>query len=174
VSGPGLRKEVPSSSPWMIGRGRAPSAGETILVVEDEDFVREVTCEVLEFEGYRVLKARSAAEATRLFHLAGDAVELLLTDIVLPGPNGCRLARELMTLCPTLKILFISGYPENEAARQGLPEDGTSYLSKPFSVEALTRMVRQVLDEDKRRAPGNGRNQEAKGNLLPAALDGMK
>jgi DNA-binding NtrC family response regulator len=133
-----------------VGRAAAGRVRETILVVEDEDFVREVTCEVLEFEGYHVLKARSAAEATRQFHFCGDDVQLLLTDVVLPGRNGCRLARELAAFCPTLKTLFVSGYPQNELARHGLTEDGASYLPKPFSVEALTRMVRHVLDGGRR------------------------
>jgi DNA-binding NtrC family response regulator len=133
-------------------------AGVTILLVEDQDFVREVTGEVLEFEGFRVLKARSAVEAARLFH-AGE-VQLLLTDVVLPGRNGCRLAHDLVAVCPALKVVFISGYPENEIARHRLEEDGAMYLSKPFSVEGLMRVVRSALNKSNGQVPANGNGQE--------------
>jgi CheY-like chemotaxis protein len=168
VSHPRLPEQAPSISPRTMGRTDAGRVRETILVVEDEDFVRQVTCEVLEFEGYRVLKARSAAEAAHLFHLCGGKVQLLLTDVVLPGRNGCHLARDLVAFCPALKTLFVSGYPENEVARHGLPEKGAPYLPKPFSVAALTRMVRHVLDERKARAPRNGNGRKMESGLSPA------
>jgi len=123
---------------------RGSRASTTILLVEDEEFVREVTCEVLEFEGFSVLKARSAVEALRAFHL-GANVQLLLTDVVLPGRNGCRLARDLLSLDPGLKVVLISGYPENEIPRGDLPDCEAIYLSKPFSVESLMQAVRSAL-----------------------------
>lgn len=81
----------------------------TILLVEDEDFVREVTCEVLQSSGYRVLKARNAVEATVTFRRHRQEVGLLITDVVMPGQNGRDLARELSSVCPGLKTLFVSG-----------------------------------------------------------------
>jgi two-component system cell cycle sensor histidine kinase/response regulator CckA len=119
----------------------------TILLVEDEDFVRHVTSEVLSFAGYEVLCARHAPEAMRVFRQHEEEVQLLLTDVVLPGRNGHDLARDLRAVRPTLKTMFISGYPENEAAKHGMQEKGAVYLSKPFSVESLIRTVGQALAE---------------------------
>jgi two-component system cell cycle sensor histidine kinase/response regulator CckA len=120
----------------------------TILLVEDEDFVRHVTCEVLSFAGYEVLCARHAPEAMRVFRQHEEEVQLLLTDVVLPGRNGHDLARDLRAVRPTLKTMFISGYPENEATKHGMQEKGAVYLPKPFSVESLIRTVGQALAED--------------------------
>jgi CheY-like chemotaxis protein len=83
----------------------------TILLVEDESFLREVTCEILESAGYRVLKARTAAEAISAFDEYKTIVRLLLTDVVLPGQNGRDLATDLRSISPKLKIIFTSGYP---------------------------------------------------------------
>lgn len=138
------------------------SGRRTVLLVEDEAFVREVTADILESVGYRVLKARNAAEAMREFRRYGKIVALLLTDVVLPGQNGRDLACDLRTFCPGLKTIFISGYPENAVSRNGLTEDGMHYLPKPFSLESLTRKVKQVMEEDAqtvsrlRRASDNG------------------
>jgi two-component system, cell cycle sensor histidine kinase and response regulator CckA len=119
----------------------------TILLVEDETFLREVTCEILESTGYRVLKTRNAAEATSAFRQYKTIVKLLLTDVVLPGQNGRDLANDLRGVCPKLRIIFISGYPENVVTRHGIQEDGMFYLPKPFSLQSLTRKVRQVLEQ---------------------------
>ena len=121
---------------------------ETILVVEDEAFVREVVCEILADAGYRVLKARNAAEAAAAFRRCHRAVRLLLTDVVLPDQNGRDLAKALRTIGPGLKTLFMSGYPENAVTRQGQLEEGMFYLSKPFSAQSLMRKVKQVLAEN--------------------------
>ncbi len=119
----------------------------TILLVEDESFPREVACEILESAGYRVLKAGTAAEAISAFDEYKTIVRLLLTDVVLPGQNGRDLATDLRYVCPKLRIIFVSGYPENVVTRQGLQEDGMFYLPKPFSAQSLTRKVRQVLEQ---------------------------
>jgi DNA-binding response OmpR family regulator len=123
-----------------------PRAHGTILLVEDETFLREVTCEILESAGYRVLKTRNAAEAMSAFGEYKTIVRLLLTDVVLPGQNGRDLANDLRAICPNLRIIFISGYPENVVTRYGIQEDGMFYLPKPFSLQSLTRKVRQVLE----------------------------
>ncbi|HXM61236.1 MAG TPA: response regulator [Terriglobales bacterium] len=124
-----------------------PRGRSTILLVEDEALLREVTCEILESAGYRVLKTRNAAEAAVAFGECKAIVQLLLTDVVLPGQNGRDLANDLRALCPKLRILFISGYPENVVTRNGIQEDGMFYLPKPFSLQSLTRKVGQVLDK---------------------------
>jgi two-component system, cell cycle sensor histidine kinase and response regulator CckA len=119
----------------------------TILLVEDEAFVREVAGEILGSAGYRVLQARNATEALRAFREHGDEVQLLLIDIVLPDRNGCDLAIELVTVCASVKAIFISGYPENSITRNGLQHPGWSYLPKPFSAESLLGKVKDVLCE---------------------------
>lgn len=137
---------VPESVSFARGTDPQRNHG-TILLVEDEEFLREVTCEILESAGYRVFKTRNAAEATSAFSEYKSTVRLLLTDVVLPGQNGRDLANDLRAVCPTLKILFISGYPENVVTRHGIQEDGMFYLSKPFSLQSLTRKVTQVLGQ---------------------------
>jgi len=119
----------------------------TILVVEDEDFVREVTSEVLIAADYRVLRARTAAEAIRLFRETGDPAQLLLTDVVLPGRSGYLLANDLRALSPMLKVIFISGYPENAVSKSDLSLPDSCYLPKPFSVETLLEKVQAVFAE---------------------------
>lgn len=117
----------------------------TILVVEDEAFVREAACDILEDEGYRVLRAANAAEAQEAFRRRGS-VQLLLSDVVLPGQSGLELAKSLRAVRPPLKVIFISGYPENTVTRSGLATGQMSYLPKPFSAESLLARVRQVLE----------------------------
>ncbi len=93
----------------MIAETDPPTGRGTVLLVEDESFLREVTCEILESAGYRVLKTRNAKEAISAFKDYKNIVRLLLTDVVLPGENGRDLANELRGVCPKLKIIFISG-----------------------------------------------------------------
>ncbi|MFZ1139490.1 MAG: response regulator [Candidatus Sulfotelmatobacter sp.] len=116
---------------------------ETILLVEDEAFVREVTCEVLQSTGYRVLTAKNAAEAKCVYEQRGGEVDLLLTDVVLPGETGRALACRLQRETPLLKILLVTGYAEQMGLREAKAEE---LLAKPFSTETLLRRVRQLLD----------------------------
>jgi DNA-binding response OmpR family regulator len=139
--------EVISDSVSLVPDIDSPRGRETIVLVEDETFLREVTCEILESAGYRVLKTQNAEEAISAFREYKKIVRLLLTDVVLPGQNGRDLATELRNDCPKLKIIFISGYPENAVTRHGIKEDGMFYLPKPFSLQSLTRKVKQVLEE---------------------------
>jgi DNA-binding response OmpR family regulator len=115
----------------------------TILLVEDELFVREVTCEVLRSAGYQVLAARDGAEAERIYESRRGNVDLLLSDAILPGETGRALAGKLRGKNPALKVLLVSGYGEQIAMLEAAREE---YLGKPFSSEALLRRVRQVLD----------------------------
>jgi two-component system, cell cycle sensor histidine kinase and response regulator CckA len=122
---------------------RRSDGKETILFVEDETFVREVAGEVLRSAGYRVLAARDAAAALRAYDLEGGDVDLLLTDIILPGESGRALAGKLKRKSPRLKVLLMSGYSE----QMGLQEtDAGSCLPKPFSVATLLQKVGQVLN----------------------------
>jgi two-component system cell cycle sensor histidine kinase/response regulator CckA len=118
---------------------------ETILLVEDEAFVREVTVEVLRSAGYCVLTARNGAEAERVYDESNGEVELLLTDVVLPGETGRALAGRLRRERPLLKVLLVTGYPEQMEQGEAPREE---CLAKPFSTEALLRRVRRVLDRN--------------------------
>ncbi len=140
--------ELPSETVPVLASSREGCSGETILLVEDEDFVRQVTGEVLTFAGYQVICARHAAEAVRLFRQREKEVQLLLTDVVLPGRNGHDLARDLRTLRPGLKTMFISGYPDTETSKRRLQGSGVIYLPKPFSVESLMQAVHRILTEE--------------------------
>jgi len=138
--------EMPGAAACVWGRGAADQVGaaaETILLVEDEAFVRDVTCEVLRSAGYRVLAARNAADAVRMYEARPGEVKLLLSDVVLPGETGPAMAGRLRREHPELKVLLVTGYAEQMGLLEGKQED---FLAKPFSTEALLRKVRQVLD----------------------------
>lgn len=136
-AGPALFSPAPASN----------SLVPTILLVEDEAFVRQVAGEILSLEGYRVLAARNATDAIRAFRAHPEEVQLLLTDVVLPDRNGCDLALELVSISGDVKAIFISGYPENPITRKGLPRPGWFYLPKPFSATSLLQKVKEVLNE---------------------------
>jgi two-component system, cell cycle sensor histidine kinase and response regulator CckA len=118
-------------------------AEQTILLVEDETFVRNVTCKVLEDEGYIVLKSSSARAAKAAMSAFKNAPQLLLTDVVLPDQNGYALAADLRKINPELRAVFMSGYPKQDDQETG--DDGTFYLPKPFSSQALLRVVRHAF-----------------------------
>lgn len=118
---------------------------ETILLVEDDAFVREVTSQVLRSAGYRVLTAKNAAEAIHVYDPSNE-VDLLLTDVVLPGETGRVLAARIRQKNPALNILLVSGYAEQMGLRDGNQEE---CLAKPFSTEVLLRRVRQQLDRSR-------------------------
>ncbi len=135
----------------------------TILLVEDEAFVREVTSEVLRSAGYQVLAAGSAVEAESLFDACRGDLQLLLTDVVLPGDTGRVLAEKLLRREKAeLKVLLVTGYAEEMAALEARQME---CLRKPFSTATLLRRVRQLLDnpgfssaieDEVRPACGNG------------------
>jgi len=116
---------------------------ETILLVEDEVFVREVTCEVLRSAGYEVVTAQNAGEALLAYDRRCGAVDLLLTDVVLPGENGRVLAEKLKRENPGLKTLLVTGYADQMGMDAG---EHVECLAKPFSTGVLLGKVRQLLD----------------------------
>lgn len=118
---------------------------ETILLAEDEMFVRKATSEVLESAGYRVVIAGSASQALEAHRRCSEPVDLLLTDLVMPGISGHELANELVALYPHLRVLLMSGYAEQLALCQLSPY-GKKCLAKPFSTPMLLSRVREVLD----------------------------
>jgi len=123
-----------------------PNTRPTILLVEDEAFVRDVACEILQSLGYHVIPAANADEALRLFS-ERQPIHLLLTDVVMPGMNGSDLAEQLKLMDPTLKTIYMSGYTSNPLVRKGFRDPRIAYLQKPFTLEALGKKVKEVLDE---------------------------
>ncbi len=127
---------------------QAPTRGsETILLVEDEQAVRIVATRVLKNQGYLVLAACNGEEALSLAEEAGGAVDLVLTDVVMPDIGGPDLVARLTARWPGLRVVFMSGYAEGDKVRGGMGKLETSFLQKPFSADSLLLMVRQVLDQ---------------------------
>ena len=122
--------------------------GETILVVEDEPALLEMTARLLERRGYTVLAAPSTGEALRLAREHAGEIHLLLTDVLMPEMNGRDLARQVVVLRPKVRSLFMSGYAETIIAEHGVLVAAGSFLQKPFTAHALAVTVRQVLDRD--------------------------
>ena len=131
----------PAAEAPAIGRG-----SETILLVEDEDAVRDLTRRCLEARGYRVLQASSAEDAERVVATHPARLDLLLTDVVMPGASGPDLARRLQAERPDLNVLFVSGYTDDSMAAHRVLDPGASFLQKPFTPDTLARKVREVLD----------------------------
>jgi CheY-like chemotaxis protein len=123
-----------------------PSLGyKTILLVEDEGYVRDVACEILESAGYNVVVAKTGKEALAIFEQQGP-FKLLVTDVVMPGMNGRELAQRLTALQPDLKTIYMSGYMDNPILRQDFQSTGNVYLQKPFTLESFTNKVKEVLE----------------------------
>lgn len=118
---------------------------ETILLVDDEQVVLRFSARVLTKEGFRVLSAGSGHEALDAAQASNNAIDLLLTDVMMPGMNGCQLAEILLARCPSLRVLLMSGYAENVLATNVGLVPGSAFLSKPFKPKALVTKVREVL-----------------------------
>jgi len=119
---------------------------ETILLVEDDDLVRNMICETLKQNGYTMLNAASGDEALNLCGDHEGVIDLLVTDVVMPGMNGRELAERLSTAYPRLKTLFISGYTDHGIVHNGILDPETDFLQKPFKLDALARKIRQIMD----------------------------
>ena len=125
----------------------APLGGsEVVLVVEDQDEVRRLTRRMLEARGYVVLAVASGAEALQMAERHAGPIDLLVTDVVMPGMHGHEVALLLEPTRPEMQVLYVSGYPDASIVHQGLLKPGLAFLQKPFGPDALTRKVREVLD----------------------------
>ena len=120
---------------------------ETILLVEDEPMILDITIKMLERQGYTVQAAATPGEAIRLAREHAGEIHLLMTDVVMPEMNGKALAKNLLSLYPNLKRLFMSGYTSDVIAHHGVLDEGVQFIQKPFSVQTLAVKVREVLDE---------------------------
>ena len=126
----------------------APRVGdETILLVEDETVVRQLVAEILESSGYTVLQAGDGPSALELLRRHSGTLDLLLTDVVMPGMSGPEVAHAVTSMRPGTQVLYTSGYTDSAIGHHGVLEPGIAFLQKPFSANDLTRKVRMLLDE---------------------------
>jgi CheY-like chemotaxis protein len=119
---------------------------ETILLVEDEDAVREVASRILRRHGYTVVEARNGADAMRQFKDGGTEFDLIVTDIVMPEMGGLELAQRVREWTPDARILFTSGYTEDAVLRRNFLDPGAEFVEKPFTPARLAQRTREVLD----------------------------
>ena len=120
---------------------------KTILLVEDEGMVRELLREVLERDGYEVLACSLPEEGIEVSRRCGGQIDLLLTDVVMPGMNGRQMANKILKELPELRVVFMSGYTEHALTHDGQVEEQFEYLQKPFTLQTLSRKLTRVLGE---------------------------
>jgi len=147
-----FRIYLPRSDAEAVASAPLPRSGtlargtETVLLVEDEDMVREVAHRALERQGYTVLTARLPEQALNLMQHYVGPVSLLITDVVMPGMNGPELTKRLLEFRPGLRVMYVSGYTDDELSHHGVLEPGVVLLLKPFDSNTFVQAVREVLD----------------------------
>ncbi len=124
-----------------------PKGTETVLLVEDEEGVRNLVSKMLRGQGYKVYEAEHGHHALEVFARYGNEIQLLLTDVIMPKMSGRELAERLTAKSPALKVVFMSGYTDDIVAREGVVFDNTILLHKPFTLEGLTRKLREALGD---------------------------
>jgi CheY-like chemotaxis protein len=122
----------------------AKGGSETILLVEDEESVRQLVRETLEAQGYKIFEAENGDQALRIAGTHSE-IDMLITDVVMPGMSGRELSARLCASHPHTKLLYLSGYTEDAIVHEGVLEPGTAFLQKPFTLQNLARKVREVL-----------------------------
>jgi CheY-like chemotaxis protein len=125
---------------------RAGEGNETILLAEDEESVRRLLRHTLDAAGYQVLEAANGQEALRLFERHAGSIDLLLTDVIMPGMNGRELARQAQASSPGLKVIYMSGYTDDVLSIAGATGPGVAFLPKPLQLDTLSARIREVLD----------------------------
>jgi two-component system, cell cycle sensor histidine kinase and response regulator CckA len=124
----------------------AKRGSETVLLVEDDDAVRELAEVILSSQGYKVVSANGPKRAEEIAATRGQEIDLVLTDVIMPSLSGRELVRRLTAVNPKLRVLYMSGYTDNVIAQGGVLEEGLAFLQKPFTPRALAQKVREVLD----------------------------
>ncbi|MGA8868391.1 MAG: PAS domain S-box protein [Candidatus Sulfotelmatobacter sp.] len=124
----------------------AAGGSETVLLVEDEESVRQLVRETLEIRGYRVLEAENGQVGLALAQSHKDKIDLIITDVVMPGMSGHELVQQLLKLRPEIKVLYLSGYTDDAFAGEAVTES-KAFLQKPFTLQSLSRKVREVLGQ---------------------------
>ena len=129
-----------------VGASSSQSGGsETVLLVEDEESVRQLVRETLESKGYKVLEADNGEAALQIVAGYSGNIDILITDVVMPGMSGRELSARLCASCPQTKVLYLSGYTEDAIVHEGVLDPDTAFLQKPFTLQMLVRKVREVL-----------------------------
>lgn len=163
MGGEARRGRTGSAPPGAAAPGEAPRTAESgmrraapracrVLLVEDEDMVRKVVVRMLLSRGYQVTTATNAREAQLLFKAANGEFDLLISDVMIPEGNGPELARELTARCPSLRVLFVSGYTGWSDAG-GLAPEQVRFLTKPFGSAELTHMIEELLPREAEALP---------------------
>jgi PAS domain S-box-containing protein len=129
------------------GSPDALNGKETILLVEDEEMVRNLSREILEMNGYRVLTASDGQQAARLCESIDEEIHLMVTDVVMPQMSGRELSERVVKQRPEMAVLYMSGYTDDAIVRHGVLDDGMPFLQKPFTPDALARKVRELLEQ---------------------------
>ncbi len=142
------RVQAPASATAAPAAKRLAMGTETVLLVEDDESVRKLARTILQRSGYRVLEAEHGAAAIKLFE-ANPGIQLLVSDVVMPGMSGPELAERIRPLRPDMRVIFMSGYTGDAISHHGVLDPGLAFLQKPFTPESLTRKVREVLDAPK-------------------------
>jgi two-component system cell cycle sensor histidine kinase/response regulator CckA len=137
----------PTSRPDRKRLAPIPKGTETVLLVEDEEGVRSLVSSMLKGQGYQVYEAGHGLHALEVFAKHGSEIQLLLTDVIMPKMSGRELAERLKAKSPALKVVYMSGYTDDIIAREGVVFDNTILLHKPFTLEGLTRKLREALGE---------------------------
>jgi PAS domain S-box-containing protein len=142
-----LAEEFSKETKDKADRAEILKGSETILAVEDQMEVRKLVAKILTGQGYTVIEASNGEQAMKAAQEnSGKKIHLLLTDVVMPGMSGRELAETLGLLHPNMKVLYMSGYTDNAIVHHGVLEEGVNYIQKPFTLDALARKVREVLD----------------------------
>jgi CheY-like chemotaxis protein len=143
--------DQPGESAASPERPRTPYHGnETILLVEDDEKVRKLVRQMLLLQGYKVLETKQSSDAVGMAVEHDGPIDLLLTDVVMPQMSGPEIAEQVVALRPGIKVIFMSGYPGGIVSRHGVFDPGAFFLQKPFEMDALGQILRQVLDPDNR------------------------
>jgi signal transduction histidine kinase/ActR/RegA family two-component response regulator len=127
-------------------KNTAATTHQTILVVEDEDIVRQVACDIIRGSGYHVLEARSALSAIELCETSKEQIDLVLTDLIMPKMNGPELVKRLSLKFPNLNVVYMSGYSSDAAIGQGILKEKASFVQKPFMPKTLIKALQDTLD----------------------------
>jgi CheY-like chemotaxis protein len=143
---PRAPQDVPAPAVNPVTATPVKSASETVLLVEDEAGVRHLAKRILDNAGYRVLEAANGDDAERLFMHHADSIDLVVTDVIMPGCGGPELLSRLKVQVPDLRVLYMSGYTEQAAAHKAGIDRGLPFVQKPFTAAELVRHVREALD----------------------------
>jgi PAS domain S-box-containing protein len=152
LAGESAGQEEPARTTPLPTDAVPAGSGESILVLEDDDAVRQIARRALEGAGYTVLAAADGAHALEMLSQTPQPIRLALIDLVLPGMSGLDVAGRMASTSPATRVIFTSGYPDGEIARRGLLAPGAAFIQKPFTPEALLRLVRRELET----APATG------------------